>query len=211
MGALSTRNDEPARASRPFDVDRDGFVMGEGAAVMILEALDHARQRGARIYCELAGYGATTDAYHIAAPDEQGTGAAAAMALALQDACLPPAAVHYVNAHGTGTKLNDVVETKAIRDVFGEQADRLAVSSTKSMTGHLMGAAGALEALVCAKSIETGWIHPTINCEAPDPACDLDYVTDGPRKSDPTVAISNSFGFGGHNACLLFQRTGTAA
>jgi beta-ketoacyl-acyl-carrier-protein synthase II len=208
MGALSTRNDEPQRASRPFDAERDGFVMGEGAGVLVLEDYDHALIRGARIYCELAGYGATTDAYHIAAPDESGNGAARAMSTALADAGLRSEQVEYINAHGTGTRLNDRVETRAIRSVFGQQADRLAVSSTKSMTGHLMGAAGAIEAIACVKSIETGWVHPTINLDTPDPECDLDYVPHQARLVKPTVAMSNSFGFGGHNACLVLRRLG---
>jgi 3-oxoacyl-[acyl-carrier-protein] synthase II len=206
MGAVSTRNDEPQRASRPFDAERDGFVMGEGAGVLVLESLDHARRRGGRIYAELAGYGATADAFHITAPEENGTGAARAMELALQDAGLAPAAVDYINAHGTSTPLNDRIETRAIRTVFGSHADRLVVSSTKSMIGHLMGAAGAVEAIACVKSLETGWVHPTINYEHPDPACDLDYVPNQARRLEPRVALSNSFGFGGHNGCLIFRR-----
>jgi 3-oxoacyl-[acyl-carrier-protein] synthase II len=211
MGALSTRNDEPERASRPFDAARDGFVTGEGAGVLVLESLEHARQRGARVYCELIGYGATTDAYHITAPDEMGRGAAWAMEQALDDAGLAPGEVDYINAHGTSTSLNDRIETWAIRTVFGPHADRLAVSSTKSMSGHLMGAAGAVEAIACVKSLETGWVHPTINYETPDPACDLDYVPNQARWLEPRVALSNSFGFGGHNACLLFRRWEEAA
>jgi 3-oxoacyl-[acyl-carrier-protein] synthase II len=206
MGAMSTRNDEPQRASRPFDAERDGFVMGEGGAVLILESLEHARARGARIYCEVAGYGATGDAFHITAPDESGKGAAQAMVLALESAGLTPDLVDYINAHGTSTPLNDRAETRAIRAVFGDHADNLLVSSTKSMIGHLMGAAGAVEALVCAKTLETGWVHPTVNYETPDPDCDLNYVPDGAQQANPRVALSNSFGFGGHNGCLLFQR-----
>ncbi|MEA3341116.1 MAG: beta-ketoacyl-ACP synthase II [Chloroflexota bacterium] len=206
MGAVSTRNDEPQRASRPFDAERDGFVMGEGAGVLVLESLAHARQRGARIYAELVGYGATADAFHITAPDEEGAGAARAMELALQSAKLAPEAVDYINAHGTGTHLNDRTETRAIRKVFGLHADRLAVSSTKSMMGHLMGAAGAVEAIACVKSLETGWAPPTINHEHPDPECDLDYVPNEARQLNPRVALSNSFGFGGHNACLILRR-----
>lgn len=204
MGALSARNDEPQRASRPFDAKRDGFVLGEGAGVLVLESLEHAQARGARIYCELAGYGASCDAYHIAAPEEAGEGAALAMRRALADAGLPPEAVNYINAHGTSTPLNDRIETLAIRTVFGPHADRLAVSSTKSMIGHLMGAAGAVEAIVCVKTLETGWVHPTINYETPDPECNLDYVPNQARYLKPRVALSNSFGFGGHNGCLVF-------
>ena len=206
MGAVSTRNDDPQRASRPFDAERDGFVMGEGAGVVVLESLEHAQQRGARIYAELVGYGATGDAFHITAPDPEGIGAARAMTEALESAGLAPDAVDYINAHGTSTPLNDRTETKAIRQVFGAHADRLVVSSTKSMVGHLMGAAGAVEAIVCVKSLETGWIHPTINYENPDPDCDLDYVPNQARQVNPRVALSNSFGFGGHNGCLILQR-----
>jgi 3-oxoacyl-[acyl-carrier-protein] synthase II len=206
MGAVSTRNDEPERASRPFDAGRDGFVMGEGAGVLVLESLEHARRRGARIYCELVGYGATADAYHITAPDETGQGAAWAMERALQDAGLAPEEVDYVNAHGTSTLLNDRVESQAIRTAFGPHADRLAVSSTKSLIGHLMGAAGAVEAIACIKSLESGWVHPTINYETPDPECDLDYVPNQARRLESRVVLSNSFGFGGHNGCLIFRR-----
>lgn len=204
MGALSSRNDEPQRASRPFDAGRNGFVLGEGAGVLVLESLEHAQARGARVYCELAGYGASCDAFHIAAPEETGEGAALAIRRALADAGLSPEAVDYINAHGTSTPLNDRIETLAIRAVFGPHADHLAVSSTKSMIGHLMGAAGAVEAIVCVKSLETGWVHPTINYETPDPACDLDYVPNQARYLKPRVALSNSFGFGGHNGCLVF-------
>jgi 3-oxoacyl-[acyl-carrier-protein] synthase II len=210
MGAISTRNDEPQRASRPFDAERDGFVMGEGGGVLVLESLAHARRREGHIYAELVGYGATADAAHITAPDEEGAGAAHAMALALRDAGLAPEAVDYINAHGTSTPLNDRTETRAIRTVFGSHADRLAVSSTKSMMGHLMGAAGAVEAIACLKSLETGWVHPTINYEHPDPECDLDYVPNQARRMELNVALSNSFGFGGHNGCLIFQRWGAA-
>ncbi|HHH41500.1 MAG TPA: beta-ketoacyl-[acyl-carrier-protein] synthase II [Chloroflexi bacterium] len=206
MGALSSRNDEPERASRPFDADRDGFVLGEGAGVLVLESLEHARRRGARIYCELVGYGATADAFHITAPDESGQGAVWVMERALQDAGLAPEEVDYINAHGTSTRLNDRIETQAIRRVFGAHADRLVVSSTKSMIGHLMGAAGAVEAIACVKSLETGWVHPTINYETPDPECDLDYVPNRARRLEPRVVLSNSFGFGGHNGCLVFRR-----
>jgi 3-oxoacyl-[acyl-carrier-protein] synthase II len=206
MGAVSTRNDEPERASRPFDAGRDGFVMGEGAGVLVLESLERARRRGVRIYCELVGYGASADAYHITAPEEAGQGAVWAMERALQDAGLAPGEVDYVNAHGTSTRLNDRTETQAIRAVFGSHADRLVVSSTKSMVGHLMGAAGAVEAIACVKSLETGWVHPTLNYETPDPECDLDYVPNQARKLEPCVVLSNSFGFGGHNGCLVFRR-----
>jgi 3-oxoacyl-[acyl-carrier-protein] synthase II len=206
MGAISSRNDEPQRASRPFDAERDGFIMGEGGAVLILESLEFALKRGARIYGELVGYGTTCDACHITAPDESGAVAARAISLALQDAELKPEDVDYVNAHGTSTQLNDPIETRAIRKVFGEHADKLAISSTKSMMGHLMGAAGASEAVVCAKTLETGWVHPTINYEHPDPECDLYYVPNESKKLDPKVIISNSFGFGGHNACVIFRK-----
>ena len=206
MGAISSRNDEPQRASRPFDADRDGFVMGEGAGVLILEGLDHAKQRDAHIYCELVGYGATCDAFHMTAPEETGQGAVHAMKQALHDANVAPEEVDYINAHGTGTRLNDPIETRAIRVVFGTHADRLAISSTKSMMGHLMGAAGAVEAIACAKTLETGWVHPTINYETPDPECDLDYVPNKARYLQPEVLLSNSFGFGGHNGCLVFRR-----
>jgi len=206
MGALSTRNDEPQRACRPFDVDRDGFVIGEGAGVLVLESLEHARQRGAHIHAELAGYGASADAFHVAAPDETGRGAALAMERALHDAGLAPETVDYINAHGTSTVLNDRIETQAIRAVFGSHADHLVVSSTKSMLGHLMGAAGAVEAIACVKSLETGWVHPTINYETPDPECDLDYVPNQARQTWPRVVLSNSFGFGGHNGCLVLCR-----
>jgi 3-oxoacyl-[acyl-carrier-protein] synthase II len=206
MGALSTRNDEPQRASRPFDAERDGFVMGEGAGVIVLESLEHAAKRSATIRGELIGYAGTCDAFHVAAPEESGDGAARAMALALRDAGVTPDEVDYINAHGTSTPLNDGIETQAIRAVFREHADRLAVSSTKSMTGHLMGAAGAVEAIACIRSLETGWVPPTVNYENPDPACDLDYVPNEARKLEPRVALSNSFGFGGHNGCLVFRR-----
>ncbi|MBN1956285.1 MAG: beta-ketoacyl-ACP synthase II [Anaerolineae bacterium] len=206
MGALSTRNDEPERASRPFDADRDGFVVGEGAGVLVLESLEHARQRDARIYCALVGYGATADAFHITAPDEMGEGAAMAMQRALRRANLAPEDVGYINAHGTSTQLNDPIETRAIRTVFGAHADRLAVSATKSMIGHLMGAAGAVEGVVSVKSVETGWVHPTINYETVDPLCDLDYVPNQARQLNPRYVLSNSFGFGGHNACVILAR-----
>jgi len=206
MRALSTRNDEPEKASRPFDAKRDGFVMAEGGAVLVLEEYEHAKRRGAKIYAELVGYGATADAHHITAPSPGGEGAAKAMMRALEDAGVSPEEVDYINAHGTSTKLNDVAETKAIKAVFGDHAYRLAVSSTKSMTGHLLGGAGALEALAVAKAIETGVVPPTINYEYPDPECDLDYVPNEAREMDVRVALSNSFGFGGHNAVLAFKK-----
>jgi 3-oxoacyl-[acyl-carrier-protein] synthase II len=206
MGAVSHRNDEPKRACRPFDADRDGFVMGEGAGVLILESLEHALRRGVHIYAEVIGYGASCDAFHITAPDENGAGAALSMRLALRDAGLRPEEIDYINAHGTSTPLNDPIETRAIRTVFGDHAYRVPISSTKSMVGHLMGAAGAVEAIACAKTLETGTVHPTINYEIPDPECDLDYVPNRARVTHPRTALSNSFGFGGHNATLIFKR-----
>lgn len=206
MGALSTRNDQPTRASRPFDRDRDGFLMGEGAGIVILERLEHAQARGAKILCELKGYAASDDAYHISAPDENGDGAALSMRLALENAGLQPADIGYINAHGTSTPLNDKSETAAIKMVFGQQAYRIPVSSTKSMTGHLLGASGALEAVVCAKVLQENTLPPTINYETPDPACDLDYVPNQARKARPDNIMSNSFGFGGHNATLILSR-----
>jgi 3-oxoacyl-[acyl-carrier-protein] synthase II len=204
MQALSRRNDQPGRASRPFDAERDGFVLGEGSGVLVLESFDHATERGARIHAEVAGYGASTDAFHITAPDEKGTGAVLSMERALDDAGLGPQDIDYVNAHGTSTPLNDAMETRAIRQVFGAYADRVPVSSTKSMIGHLLGAAGAVEAIACVKSLETGVLHPTTNYETPDPDCDLDYVPNQTRETHPRTALSNSFGFGGHNATLIF-------
>ncbi len=206
MGALSTRNDEPERASRPFDADRDGFVMGEGAGIMILERLDQARARHAHIYGEIIGYGATGDAYHITAPLEDGQGAAECMQAALDEAGLPPTAVDYINAHGTSTPLNDASETRAIKTAFGEYAYKLPISSTKSMTGHLMGSAGAIEAIFSLLTIRDQIIPPTINYEKPDPVCDLDYVPNRARQATVNVVMSNSFGFGGHNATALFKR-----
>jgi len=206
MTALSTRNDEPERASRPFDKNRDGFLMGEGAAILILESLEHAQARGAKILCEFAGYGTTDDAHHISAPAENGAGAAISMSLALKDAGLEPTAIQYINAHGTSTQLNDKSETAAIKTVFGEQAYKLAVSSTKSMTGHLLGASGALEAIISALAIIDQMLPPTINYETPDPNCDLDYVPNQPRKTKVDNVMSNSFGFGGHNATLILSR-----
>ncbi len=205
MKAMSTRNDEPAKASRPFDLTRDGFVMGEGAGVLVLESLEHARRRGARIYCELAGYAATSDGYHITQPDPEGRGLALAMRRALASASVEPAEVDYINAHGTSTPYNDKFETLAIKHVFGGHARQLAVSSTKSMTGHLLGAAGGIEAVICAKTIETGWIPPTINLEHPDPECDLDYVPNAARSGRVRIAVSNNLGFGGQNAVAVFK------
>ena len=206
MTALSTRNDEPQRASRPFDKDRDGFLMGEGSAVLILESLEHAQARGAKILCEFTGYGTSDDAHHISAPAENGAGAAISMSLALKDAGFRPSDIQYINAHGTSTYLNDKSETAAIKTVFGEQAYKLAVSSTKSMTGHLLGASGALEALISSLTIMNQILPPTINYETPDPVCDLDYVPNQPRKTNVANVMSNSFGFGGHNATLILSR-----
>ena len=206
MRALSTRNDEPARASRPFDKDRDGFIIGEGSGVVILEELEHARQRGARIYAELVGYGMTADAYHITAPSEGGEGAVRVMETALADAGVAPSRVDYINAHGTSTPYNDRIETTAIKICFGDQARRLAVSSTKSMTGHLLGAAGGLEAGITALAVHHQTVPPTINLDNPDPDCDLDYVPGKCRALHIRYALSNSFGFGGTNAALLFKK-----
>jgi 3-oxoacyl-[acyl-carrier-protein] synthase II len=206
MRALSTRNDEPQRASRPFDKGRDGFVMGEGAGVMILEELGHALRRGAKIYAELVGYGMSADAYHMTAPEPEGLGAIAAMRLALEDAGLPPEEVDYINAHGTSTPVGDVAETKAIKKVFGEHAYRLAVSSVKSMTGHLLGAAGGVESVATVLTVHHGVIPPTINHDEPDPECDLDYVPNKARQAEVRVALTNSFGFGGTNATLVFKQ-----
>ncbi len=206
MGAISTRNEEPERASRPFDKDRDGFLMAEGAAVLILESLDHARARGADILCEFSGYGVSNDAYHISAPAEDGAGAALSMRLALEDAGLGVSDIGYINAHGTSTALNDKGETAAIKTIFGGQAYKIPVSSTKSMTGHLLGASGALEAVICAKVLQENLLPPTINYETPDPVCDLDYVPNRARPAHPNHVMSNSFGFGGHNATLILSR-----
>jgi len=206
MGAVSKRNDDPARASRPFDAERDGFVMGEGAAMLVLETEEHAKARGARIYAEIAGYGATDDAFHITAPDEDGSGGAEAMRLAMQDARLNLEDVQYINAHGTSTPINDRIETLAIKNVFNSHAANLAVSSTKSMIGHLLGAAAAAEAVATVLTIYHGLIAPTINYEHPDPDCDLDYVPNVAREARVEAALSNSLGFGGHNATLAFRR-----
>ncbi|MBG9793405.1 3-oxoacyl-ACP synthase [Paenibacillus dendritiformis] len=204
MRAMSTRNDEPERASRPFDVDRDGFVMGEGAGVLVLESLEHALARGARIYAEVAGYGMSADAHHITEPDPEGP--ALCMTRAIQDAGFEPAQIDYINAHGTSTPVGDKSETRAIKAALGDHARNVAISSTKSMTGHLLGAAGGVEAVICALTLQHGMIPPTINLENQDPECDLDYVPNVPRKADVRTAMSNSFGFGGHNATVVLTK-----
>jgi 3-oxoacyl-[acyl-carrier-protein] synthase II len=206
MKAMSTRNDEPHRASRPFEKNRDGFIMAEGAGILVLETLAHAQARGARCYCELIGYGASCDAFHITQPDPEGRGLSLAMNRALAVAGVSPAEVEYINAHGTSTPYNDKFETLAIKKVFGEHAHRLMVSSTKSMTGHLLGAAGAVEAIICAKAIQTGEVPPTINYEEPDPDCDLDYVPNVKRTVPVRTVLSNNLGFGGQNASLVLRR-----
>ncbi|MBV8547312.1 MAG: beta-ketoacyl-ACP synthase II, partial [Acidobacteria bacterium] len=206
MRALSTRNDEPERASRPWDLNRDGFVMGEGAGILILEEIEHAKKRGATIYCELTGYGMSSDAYHITSPAEDGSGMIRVMRSALRDAGLHPEDIDYINAHGTSTAVGDRTETIAIKQVFSEYAYKVAVSSTKSMTGHLLGAAGGLEAAIAAMTIKTNIIPATINYETPDPDCDLDYVPNKAREQKVTHVMSNSFGFGGTNATLIFSR-----
>jgi len=206
MHAVSTRNEEPERASRPFDADRDGFVVGEGAAVMVLERFDRAKARGATIYAELLGYGATNDGYHIAQPEPDGNGATEAMLAALRASGLQPTDVDYINAHGTSTKLNDAIETRAIKRVFGEHAHNLPVSSTKSMTGHLLGAAGAMEAVFCVLAMRDQILPPTVNYETPDPECDLDYVPNVARPAEVNVCLSNSFGLGGHNGTVALRR-----
>ncbi len=205
MRALSTRNHEPEKASRPFDLDRDGFVMGEGAGILILEELNQALERGATIYAEVGGYGLSGDAYHITAPEPDGGGAISCMTMALEDAGLKPENIDYINAHGTSTKLNDISENKAIKDVFGEHAHKLAISSTKSMTGHLLGAAGGVETIYTVLTIKHETIPPTINYETPDPECDLDYVPNEAREAKVRTAMTNSFGFGGTNGCLIFK------
>ncbi|HEY2925111.1 MAG TPA: beta-ketoacyl-ACP synthase II [Candidatus Eisenbacteria bacterium] len=206
MKAMSTRNDDPTRASRPFDSQRDGFVMGEGAGIVILEELEHAKKRGATILAEVVGYGATADAHHMTAPAPEGEGAARAMRAAMNDSGLPVTEFGYVNAHGTSTPLNDKFETQAIKSVFGAHAPRVAVSSTKSMTGHLLGAAGGLETIICVLALERQILPPTINYENPDPDCDLDYVPNTARKVEVRAALSNSLGFGGHNVTLALSR-----
>ena len=206
MRAMSTRNDDPKRSSRPFDKDRDGFVMGEGAGVLVLEDLEHAQARGARIYCELVGYGNTADANHMTSPAPQGEGAARCMKMALKNARLNPTDIHYVNAHGTSTPQGDVCETQAIKTVFGDHAKKLAVSSTKGATGHMLGAAGAVEMAICVKVLQHQILPPTINLDNPDPLCDLDYVPHTAREAKVDAIINNSFGFGGHNACAVAKK-----
>ncbi len=206
LKALSTRNDEPEKSSRPFDAQRDGFVMGEGAGIVVLEELEHAKRRGAKIYAEVVGYAMTGDAYHITAPDPQGDGGARAMALAIEDAGIKPEDINYINAHGTSTKLNDKLETLAIKKVFGDHANKLAISSTKSMTGHLLGAAGAIEFVATVMSVYEDKVAPTINYEFPDPDCDLDYVPNKMREIQVNFALSNSLGFGGHNATIIVKK-----
>jgi 3-oxoacyl-[acyl-carrier-protein] synthase II len=206
MGALSTRNDDPATASRPFDKDRDGFVMGEGSAMLVIESLEHALARGANILAEISGYGTTDDAYHISAPAENGAGAALCMKIALENAGLSVEDIDYINAHGTSTPLNDKSETAAIKTVFGEQAYKVAISSTKSMTGHMLGAAGAMEALISTLIFQHNILPATINYSTPDPVCDLDIIPNTSRAATPRHIMSNSFGFGGHNATLVFSR-----
>jgi 3-oxoacyl-[acyl-carrier-protein] synthase II len=206
MKAVSSHNEEPEKASRPFDRNRDGFVMAEGAGIIVLEELQHAKSRGARIYAEVIGYGANGDAYHITAPSPDGEGAVRCMRMALRSGGVHPTEVDYINAHGTSTPYNDATETHAIKCVFGEHAGRLAVSSTKSMTGHLLGAAGGVEAVYSALALYHECLPPTINYEEPDPACDLDYVPNVARRAPIRVALSNSFGFGGTNACLVFRK-----
>ncbi len=208
MRALSTQNDEPQKASRPFDAERDGFVAAEGAAIFVFETLERAQRRDAPIIAEIAGYGASSDAYHVVAPCINGEGAIRAMTWAMEDAGVSPEEVDYISAHGTSTKLNDSAETLAIKKTFGEQAYRVPISATKSMIGHSFGAAGALESIACLEGMRHGIIHPTINYEHPDPECDLDYVPNEARRADVRVALKNSFGFGGQNACLLFKRFG---
>ena len=206
MRAMSTRNDDPQHASRPFDRDRDGFVMGEGAGVLMLEELEHARARGARIYAEMAGYGNTADANHMTSPAPEGEGAARCMRMALRSAQLNPSDISYINAHGTSTPQGDIAETQAIKSVFGEYAKKIAVSSTKGATGHMLGAAGAVEMVLCVKAIESSIVPPTINLENPDPECDLDFVPGHAREMPVNAIVNNSFGFGGHNASVVARK-----
>ena len=206
MKAMSTNNDQPQKASRPFDLNRDGFIMGEGSGVIVLESLEHAQARGAHIYCELAGYAATCDAFHITQPDPEGKGLSQAMSRALKDARLAPEQIDYINAHGTSTPYNDKFETLAIKKVFGESARKVMISSTKSMTGHLLGAAGGIEAIISVKTIGSGIVPPTINYETPDPDCDLDYVPNVRREATVNTVLTNNLGFGGQNAALVFRR-----
>jgi 3-oxoacyl-[acyl-carrier-protein] synthase II len=206
MRAMSTRNDDPKRASRPFDKERDGFVMGEGAGVLVLEELEHARKRGAKIYCEIVGYGNTADANHVTSPSPEGEGAARCMRMALRNGGLNLEDISYINAHGTSTPQGDIAETEAVKSVFGDYASKLAVSSTKGATGHMLGAAGAVEMTICAKAIQTDCIPPTINYQVPDPECNLDYVPNTARKMKVKATISNSFGFGGHNASIAAKK-----
>jgi 3-oxoacyl-[acyl-carrier-protein] synthase II len=206
MKVLSTYSEDPTKASRPFDAQRDGFVPGEGAGMLVLETLEHAQERGAEIFAEIIGFAVTDDAFHIVMPEEDGDGPARAMSKALEDAHIGPNDVDYINAHGTSTQLNDKSETAAIKRVMGERARQIPISSTKSMIGHLLGAAGAVEAIALILSMNHGIVHPTINLEHPDPDCDLDYVPNEPRRHEIKVAMSNSFGFGGQNACIVFKR-----
>ena len=206
MKALSTRNHDPAAASRPFDADRDGFVLGEGAGLLVFEELEHAKARNARIYAEVLGYGTTSDAGHITAPDPEGKGAAAAMRAAISDAGVAPENVDYINAHGTSTPLGDKAETQAIKAVFGDHAHKMKLSSTKGALGHSLGASGGIEAVISCKTIQESLIAPTINYSTPDPECDLDYTPNQAAKCEVNVAMSNSFGFGGHNACIVFRK-----
>ncbi len=205
MGAISTRNDEPAKACRPFDATRDGFVLGEGAGILVMENAEHARARGARVYGEVIGYGTSADAHHVAAPDAEGEGIGRSMSWALKRARIEPAQVDYINAHGTGTRLNDSIETSAIKEVFGEVAYNIPVSSTKSMIGHTLGGAGAIESIICLKAMQESILPPTINYATPDPACDLDYVPNTARAWKVNIALSNSIGLGGHNASIIFS------
>jgi 3-oxoacyl-[acyl-carrier-protein] synthase II len=206
LRALSTRNDDPTAASRPFDVDRDGFVIADGAAILVLEELEHAKARGAKIYCELAGFGMTCDAYHMTAPSETGDGASRAMKMAMQSAGVTPDEISYINAHGTSTQLNDATETNAIKGALGDAAQKVAISSTKSMSGHMLGAAGGFEAAAVALALRDQVLPPTINHHQPDPQCDLDYIPNEARPTEVNVCLSNSLGFGGHNACVAFKK-----